>query len=151
MMVICIKQHLSNIWRLAHEKAKQHWWWLAKKHCLWKKRLKLNCRRFSYFQPFSHDIITQNTTHSNMYIFIGAIPQARHLESRRESTKKATKRHRGRVQSRKWYPSHKFFYILFSVTQSFLLGFSWSSDSITAINKKSTSKKEPTSVSEITI
>ena len=38
----------------------------------------------------------------------------------------------------------------FSVTQSlFLLGFSWSPDNITARNKKSTSKKEPTSVSEI--
>ena len=40
----------------------------------------------------------------------------------------------------------------FSMTQSlFLLGFSWSSDNITASNKKSTSKKEPTSASEITI
>ena len=54
------------------------------KRCFLKKRLKLNCGRFSYFRPFSHDIITQNTTHSNMYIFIGAIPQARHLESGRE-------------------------------------------------------------------
>ena len=55
------------------------------------------------------------------------------------------------VQSKKWYPSHKFFYALCPGTQSFLLGFSWSSDSITASNKKGISKKEPTSVSEITI
>ena len=47
-----------------------------------KKRLKLNW--FSYFRLFSHDNITHNTTHSNMYIFIEAIPQARHLESGRE-------------------------------------------------------------------
>ena len=37
--------------------------------------------RFSYLQPFSHDIITQSTNHSNIYIFIGAIPQAHPLES----------------------------------------------------------------------
>ena len=55
------------------------------------------------------------------------------------------------VKSKRWCLSHKFFYVFFSVTQSlFLLGFSWSSD-ITASNKKSTSKKKPTSVSEITI
>ena len=34
------------------------------------------------------------------------------------------------VQSKKWCPSHKFFNVLFSVTQSFLLGFSWSSGNI---------------------
>ena len=56
------------------------------------------------------------------------------------------------VESKKWYPSHKFFYALFSVTQFlFLLGFLWSPDNITVSNKKTTSKKEPTSVSEITI
>ena len=70
----------------------------------------------------------------------------------REYKKEATKKHRKEsVQSKKWYPSHKFSYVLFSVTQSFLLGFSWSSESITASNKKCTSKKEPTSSSEITI
>ena len=56
------------------------------------------------------------------------------------------------VQSKKWFRSYKFFYVLFSVTQSlFVLGFSRSPDNITASNKKSTSKKEPSSVSEITI
>ena len=84
MMVICIKQHLSNIWKLVHEKVKQHWGWLEKKVVYKKERLNINCRRFSYFRPFSRDIITQNTTHSNMCIFIGAISQARHLESGRE-------------------------------------------------------------------
>ena len=28
MMVICIKQHLNNIWRSIHEKLKQHWAWV---------------------------------------------------------------------------------------------------------------------------
>ena len=55
------------------------------------------------------------------------------------------------MQSKGWCPWHKFFYVLFSVTQSFLLGFSWSSNNITASNKKSTSRKGSTSVSEITI
>ena len=31
MMVIGIKQHLSNIWSSAHEKVKQHWGWAEKK------------------------------------------------------------------------------------------------------------------------
>ena len=65
--------------------------------------------------------------------------------------KKAIKTHRKEsVLSKKWYPSRKFFYVIFSVTQSSLLVFSWSSDSITANDKDSTSKKEPTSVSETT-
>ena len=38
----------------------------------------------------------------------------------------------------------------FFVTQSFLLGYSGSSDNITVINKKNTSKNESTIVSEIT-
>ena len=30
MMVICIKQHLSNIWSWIHEKVKQQWGWAEK-------------------------------------------------------------------------------------------------------------------------
>ena len=45
-----------------------------------------------------------------------------------------------RVQLKKWCPLRKFPYVFFSVTQSFLLGFSWSSDIITASNKINTSK-----------
>ena len=37
MMVICIKQQLSNIWRSIHEKFKQHWGWVEKKVSLIKK------------------------------------------------------------------------------------------------------------------
>ena len=41
------------------------------------------------------------------------------------------------VQSKKWCFSHKFFYVLFLVTQSlFLLGFSWSPDNIIASKKR---------------
>ena len=56
------------------------------------------------------------------------------------------------VLSKKWCPSHIFFNVLFSVTQSlFLLGFSSSPNNNTASNKNSTSKKVPTGISEITI
>ena len=37
IMVICIKQHLSNIWSSIHEKVKQHWVWIEKKALLIKK------------------------------------------------------------------------------------------------------------------
>ena len=85
-------------------------------------------------------------------VFIGTIQQPRHL-GRRVDEESNKKRHRKEaVQSRKGCPSHKCFYILFCVTQFlFLLGFSKSSDNVTANNKKSISKKKPTSVSEITI
>ena len=55
------------------------------------------------------------------------------------------------VQSKKWCPSLRFFYVLFSVIQSFLYGLSWSSHNVTASSKKNTSKKEPISLFEITI
>ena len=34
MMLISIKQHLSNIWSSAHQKVKQHEDWVEKKRCL---------------------------------------------------------------------------------------------------------------------
>ena len=34
MMLICIKQHLSNICSTIHEKIKQHWGWVEKKRYL---------------------------------------------------------------------------------------------------------------------
>ena len=57
----------------------------------WKKALLVNYR-FSYFRPFTYDVITQNTTHSKISIFIGVIPQGRHLGRRKQYTKKATKK-----------------------------------------------------------
>ena len=37
IMIICIKQNLSNIWSSIHEKIKQHWGWVEKNGCLLKK------------------------------------------------------------------------------------------------------------------
>ena len=34
LICICITQHLSYIWSSIHEKVKQHWGWVEKKHCL---------------------------------------------------------------------------------------------------------------------
>ena len=66
-----------------------------------------------------------------------------------ESNKKWHRK--GGVQSKKWCPSHTFFYVLFPVIQSFFLGFTGSSVNITGSNRKTTSKKESTSVCEIII
>ena len=33
MSLICIKQHLSNIWSSVYEKVRQHWGWVEKKRC----------------------------------------------------------------------------------------------------------------------
>ena len=30
LMVMCIKQHLSNFWSSVHEEIKQHWGWVEK-------------------------------------------------------------------------------------------------------------------------
>ena len=43
-MVICIKQHLSNICSSIHEKAKYHWGWVEKSVIDKKKRIVLNYR-----------------------------------------------------------------------------------------------------------
>ena len=37
MMLIYIKQHLRNIWGSIQEKIKQHWGWVEKEHCFYKK------------------------------------------------------------------------------------------------------------------
>ena len=37
MMLICIKQHLSNNWSSFHENVKEHWGWVEQKRCLCKK------------------------------------------------------------------------------------------------------------------
>ena len=116
----------------------------------------LTCKRFSYFRPFTRDIISLNSTHSNtaiLSIFTGVIQQVRHLGRGREKTKSNKKWHgKECAQLKKWCPSHKLFYVLFSVTHYlFLLGFLWSPDNITTSNKKNTSRKEPTIVSEITL
>ena len=39
MMLICIKQHLSNIWSSVYDNVKQHRGWVEKKRCLYKKHV----------------------------------------------------------------------------------------------------------------
>ena len=39
LLLIRINQYLSNIWSSIHKQVKQHWGWVEKKHCLWKKRV----------------------------------------------------------------------------------------------------------------
>ena len=87
-----------------------------------------------------------------MYIYSGhsASTSLQKGEGTDEESSKKWHKKEG-VQSKKWRPSHKFFCVLFSATQSFLLVFSGSSDNIIASNNKSTSKKEPITLSEITI
>ena len=36
-MVMCNKQHLSNIWSWIHRKVRQHWGWVEKKNAAYKK------------------------------------------------------------------------------------------------------------------
>ena len=106
--------------------------------------------RFSTVHSWHH----QNTFRSNimnLYRDLSASTSLGKGEKVDEESNKKWHRKEG-VQSKKWCPSHKFFYALFSVTLSlFLLGFSSSPGNITASNKKSASKKVPTIISEITI
>ena len=116
-------------------------------------QLILNCEKFSYFRSFTHDIVKQNTTDGNiMYIYSGHSASTLLQKGEGIDEESSRKWHRKEgVQSKKWRPSHKFCYALFSATQSFLLGFSGSSDNIIASNKKSSSKKDPITLSEPTI
>ena len=101
----------------------------------------------TYFRLFTHGIITQNSKHRNIMYLYRSLSGNRSLGDREGEDKESN---RG-LQSKNWGPSDKFFYVLFSGTQSFLLGFSGSSDNITVSKKKSTSKKQPGIISEITI
>ena len=103
----------------------------------------------------------RNTFHSNIMNLYRDHPASTSLGKEEGVDEEMHKKWRRKedVRWKKWclshkflYVSHKFLYVLFPVTQSlFLLGFSSSPGNITASNKKSTSKKVPTSISEITI
>ena len=101
--------------------------------------------RFSYFWQFTDGAITQNTNLCNIMHLYSADSASTSLGKGEGVDKGSYKK-----CSQECF-SHKFFYVLFSVTQSFLLRFSWSCDNNTASNKKSISEKEPASVPEITI
>ena len=100
-------------------------------------------RAAHFVQPFTHDMVswyhTQNTTRINIMYLCRANSVSTSLGKEEGERNKKWHRKEG-VQSKKWCPSHKFSYIHFSVT-----------DNLTANNKKSTSKKDATIVSEITI
>ena len=49
MMVICIKQHLSNIWSSIHEKVKQRGAWVEKKCCFFLKKKRVVTQNTSFF------------------------------------------------------------------------------------------------------
>ena len=87
-----------------------------------------------------------------LWIFIGTIQQVLGKGVAVDEEKHEKWHRKEGVQWKKWSPSHKFLYVLFSITQClFLLRFSSGPDNITASITKSTSKKVPTSISEITI
>ena len=107
--------------------------------------------RFSYVRPFTDGTITQNTNLCNIFHLYSSNSASTSLGKREGVDKGSNKKwpKKEGMQSR-MFLKH-FFYVLFSMTQSFLLRFSWSCDNTTASNKKSISKKEPISVPEITI
>ena len=49
MMLVYIKQHLSNIWSSIHEKVKPHWVW-GKKSVAYKKKMYSKNNRFLFLQ-----------------------------------------------------------------------------------------------------
>ena len=49
MVLVCIKQHLSDIWSLVHEKVKQHWVWV-KKSVAYKKSVYLTNHLAKFLQ-----------------------------------------------------------------------------------------------------
>ena len=61
MLILCNKQHLSNIWSSVHEKVKQHWGWVEKKRCLKKKRVFRACeKKWWFFWKYFATTLTEN-------------------------------------------------------------------------------------------
>ena len=42
IMLICIKQHLSNIWNSIHKNVQQHWSWVNQKHVFQMQKVQTN-------------------------------------------------------------------------------------------------------------
>ena len=113
MMVICIKQHLSNIWSSIFEKVKQHRGWVEKKRCLNKKRVvkqsfkgktysKTNCLYhqalivISYNQHIIHRaaVFVTIMLFLKKYVFLNKyVPNMSHAVSPKESLIKRTACH----------------------------------------------------------
>ena len=58
-MLICIKKHLSNIWISINEKVRQHWDWVEKERCLYKKSVYNNQGINSWNAKVAEQIIWQ--------------------------------------------------------------------------------------------
>ena len=71
MMVICIKQHLSNIWSWIYEKVQQHWGLVEKKRIAYKKDVYTKWDLVIYFSIFPY--LFWNTTLS---AFIPSAPSS---------------------------------------------------------------------------
>ena len=61
MMVVCIKQHLSNIWTSVHDKVKQHWDWVEKKNVTYKKSMYFLTFLFCILKVLAHTFADSNT------------------------------------------------------------------------------------------
>ena len=103
------------------------------------------CNRFSYFRTFTHNIITEHPPYRPLSKYVSWEEEG----SRQRKQQIITKKRGSAIKT--FMPLTQTFLYTFSETQSFLLGFTWSSGNITTSKIKSTSKKEPTNVSEITI
>ena len=68
MVVICFKQHLSNIWSSIHEKVKKQWGWVEKSVAYKKKRLEATV---NYFRKKFH--IGHLTEFGIIYLCFSAI------------------------------------------------------------------------------
>ena len=99
----------------------------AEAELLTKKNVVLNGNWFSYFRPFAHNVITQNTTHSNIYIYVHVYrvhPESTSLGNGEGVDKESNKRcyRIEGVQSKKWCPTQKFFHVLLAPNKSIFAG-----------------------------
>ena len=88
-------------------------------------QLVLNCKRLSYFWPFTYGMITQNTSHRSIMYLYRCHSASTSLEKGERVDEESNKNDIELRAAKNWFPSPKLFYSRFSVTQSFLLGFSW--------------------------
>ena len=71
MMLICIKQHLSNIWSSIHRKVKQNWGWVEKSvYALGLKVLQKSCEISSSLLIFQKGLPTFSSNYQNSYEII---------------------------------------------------------------------------------
>ena len=77
-MLICIKQHVSNIWSSIHQKVKQHWGWVEKKALLTKNKLVILC----FFQPLCYCCLWNKCFESGPHLIISPQEYCKHQSLR---------------------------------------------------------------------